>query len=1099
MSSNSSSQNGRVIVCGGPRATQQRLLADLRAALQDVRENPALLKTPVLVVVRSRALRDHVATLIAEKLGPAVLGISVQTLQATAADILRNARESLALEDGLGSVLARRYAAQEKVLREVLEDFEDGYGVAAAAMRDFMSAGLGTDSKNLDEVVAAIVRAPGRAKDKARAEAVARASHQSALEMDRLGIGRQEDRVARAARLLEEQGASVLPARAVFIHGYSDATGKATRLLRALLGACDARLYLDEPPNPVSVKPDERVDAFTRRLRGRLKDVATFEASKAVPARSGIETFNASGGDAEIREVARRVRALLAGGARPERIGVVARQIRDYFPAIRREFADLGVPFGGEQLPQAFTSQGRKALALTRLLEDGMSASLDTWLQAGARIKQPELLVLGLRSLGVVRLSQLVELSLEEVGAGKGLALPIREGFVAPGDDGNVPLRARRFWLSADFLKRAQALARALGEMLKKWPGAATLETHGAHATALLTKQLDWKDDARDIDTPGVLVRLSRLPGQGEELTREEFQDLLRKQLENEGVVPIAGSDSKGGGVRIIDANRAAGLTFEHLFVVGLNAGVFPRTITEDPIVEDSIRSSLLEVLPDLPIKRRGYDEESHLFAQLLDAAPAVTLSWQRSDSEGHAREISPLLERLLVERADIEEPRKVPRLQSLALSGEWAGGENRPRTAQENLRLAALIGTREQWAALLPLALESRDDNLAAEAASARQAILEEKDPHPFTPEGRRRLAGPGPWSGFVAPMSDKSDPRAGALFITWLEAIASCPWRAFLRNVLRVEPAPDPAGAPGLEQRLIGDVVHRVLDQIVRGHGELPEDFVQAIEQGAREIARPQWQHVHELAAGAAREQALRNALTLPGMHRTLAERSLPYIRRALEIDWPSEESRVSVVGSELRIDTFVEDHRGERRTISFFADRVDLREGRLVLTDYKTGRPISEGKRADTRQRHLHKAVAEGRRLQVAAYARAPHEGGATGRYLFIDERIDASFAEASLDGEDPLVSEGFPKLAQLLLECWDEGVFFPRVETAAGATPTACEYCEFASACVQGERFEHDRLRNAAQAGLGEDATALSRLANLWWLGSVPDAESGEEEA
>lgn len=134
--------------------------------------------------------------------------------------------------------------------------------------------------------------------------------------------------------------------------------------------------------------------------------------------------------------------------------------------------------------------------------------------------------MLGLRSLGVVRLSQLVELSLEEVGAGKGLALPIREGFVAPGDDGNVPLRARRFWLSADFLKRAQALARALGEMLKKWPGAATLETHGAHATALLTKQLDWKDDARDIDTPGVLVRLSRLPGQGEELTREEFRSV---------------------------------------------------------------------------------------------------------------------------------------------------------------------------------------------------------------------------------------------------------------------------------------------------------------------------------------------------------------------------------------------------------------------------------------------------------------------------------------------------------------------------------------------------------------------------------------------
>lgn len=1098
MSSYSTNQGGRVIVCGGPRATQQRLLADVRAALQDVRGNPALLKTPVLVIVRSRALRDHVATLIAEACGPAVLGISVQTLQATASDILRNARETLALEDGLGSVLARRYAAREKILREVLENFEDGYGVAAATMRDFMSAGLGTESKHLDEVVAAIARAPGRARDKARAEAIARASHQSTLEMERLGIGRQEDRIKRAARLLEEQGVKVLPARAIFIHGYSDATGKATRLLRALLEQSDACLYLDEPPNPVSDKSDERVDAFTRRLRGRLRDAATLETNKASAPRSRVEAFNASGSDAEIREVARRVRARLAEGVRPERIGVVARQIRDYFPAIRREFTDLGVPFGGEQLPRSYTPEGRKALALARLLEDGMSASIDTWSQAGARIKQRELLVLGLRSLGVVRLSQLVEINFDEVGAAKGLALPIREGFVAPGDDADAPLRARRFRLSADVLNDAQRAARKLAKMLDAWPGSASLEVHVEHATRLLVKQLDWQADDSDIDQPGVVVRLSRLPGQGEDLTSEEFQDLLRKQLEYEGVAPLAGAQTRGGGVRIIDANRAAGLTFDHLFVVGLSAGVFPRTITEDPIVEDSIRAALLEVLPDLPIKRRGYDEESHLFAQLLDAAPAVTLSWQRSDSEGRAREISPLLERLLVERSDIEEPRKVPRLQSLALSGEWAGGAQRPRTAQENLRLAALIGTREQWAALLPLALESRSD-FSAEAAAARHAILEEKDPHPFTPEGKRRLAGPGPWSGFVAPMGDARDPRAGALFITWLEAIASCPWRAFLRNVLRLEPAPDPTGAPGLEQRLIGDVVHRVLDQIVRAHGELPEDFIQAIEQGAREIARPQWQRVHELAADAAREQALRNALSLPGMHRTLAERSLPYIRRALEIDWPSEDSRVSVVGSELRIDTFIEDHRGERRTISFFADRVDLREGRLVLTDYKTGRPISEGKRADTRQRHLQKAVAEGRRLQVAAYARAPHEGGAIGRYLFIDERIDMSFAEASLDGEDPLVSEGFPKLAQLLLECWDEGVFFPRVETAAGVTPTACEYCEFASACVQGERFEHERLRSAAQGGLGEDGTALARLSRLWWLGSVPDAETGEEEA
>ena len=42
-------------------------------------------------------------------------------------------------------------------------------------------------------------------------------------------------------------------------------------------------------------------------------------------------------------------------------------------------------------------------------------------------------------------------------------------------------------------------------------------------------------------------------------------------------------------------------------------------------------------VLPDVPIKKRGEDEERYLFAQLLAAAPNVTVSWTECDDDGKA------------------------------------------------------------------------------------------------------------------------------------------------------------------------------------------------------------------------------------------------------------------------------------------------------------------------------------------------------------------------------------------------------------------------------------------------------------------------------
>ena len=111
-------------------------------------------------------------------------------------------------------------------------------------------------------------------------------------------------------------------------------------------------------------------------------------------------------------------------------------------------------------------------------------------------------------------------------------------------------------------------------------------------------------------------------------------------------------SAAPGAGVQVLGVIDARGRTFDHLFVLGLNRGVFPRTVREDPVLSDALRR-LLErgghgVLPDLPIKRRGLrrGEISVRSPSLLKSAGDAS-SWLELDDSDRAMPPSPLIERL--------------------------------------------------------------------------------------------------------------------------------------------------------------------------------------------------------------------------------------------------------------------------------------------------------------------------------------------------------------------------------------------------------------------------------------------------------------------
>ncbi|MDR4507793.1 MAG: exodeoxyribonuclease V subunit gamma [Candidatus Brocadiaceae bacterium] len=136
---------------------------------------------------------------------------------------------------------------------------------------------------------------------------------------------------------------------------------------------------------------------------------------------------------------------------------------------------------------------------------------------------------------------------------------------------------------------------------------------------------------AKIMDTLQVLLVLDF---QGEEVSQEQFVEVLLEALRRDGL-PVNTEGCRG--VRVMDAMSARGIPFRVLFILGLNAGVFPRSINEEPFLRDHIRRKLSEVLGNcIPEKLRGFDEERLLFYFLLNSArEKLYLLYERSDEAG--------------------------------------------------------------------------------------------------------------------------------------------------------------------------------------------------------------------------------------------------------------------------------------------------------------------------------------------------------------------------------------------------------------------------------------------------------------------------------
>jgi hypothetical protein len=1091
----------RICVATGPRAVEAALLARLAPLLAEARANPALLATPIRVLVPSRSLREHLSAVLVSRFG-AVAGVSIQTLHALALEILERAREPAPRGEELLPVLVRRAARQQPALREGLEDLVDGFGVVEGAVRDLLDAGFRSSCESDLEDCLSGPAAAG--SDPALPLALLRVAAATLDEMEACGIGDRSTLLRRAAERIGRTDQELLPTRELFIHGFADATGLATELLLALQRRFGGTLLLDRPPPPGESQRRDPGLRFGERFRQRLAEVRGTEieelgAEEPLPSAQPV-AVEAADTEAEVRSAALRIAVLLEGGARPESVGVVARDLSPYALSLRRHFERLGVPYSGVGAVGPGGAVRRRAEALVELLRTRERCASDRWLECLPRLSQTQRadLRIGLRHLGAARLGDVVGLP-----AGRDLPLPVRRGLEgrdvdqpddarhAEGDADRAAPRASRRLLRRETLRAAVDSARMLLERFGSWPHSAPLAAHLRETRQLLEAELDW-----DPEVPtqrGVFEELEVLAQASPaelRLSANDYLLVLARRLEGLGGERLGG---EGGGVQLLSVMEARARSFEHLFVLGLNRDLFPRSVREDPILPDSVRRVLSRVLPDLPIKSSGYDEERHLFAQLLASSPRVAISWRAADDEGKPLASSTLVERLRwslpglrvetapspLERLDDDRAHLHPafeRAAATALRGPQAALPAAVRVAlEERRRLVGEIGL----------------DLDPAELAEARLAVVRELD--------RGAWGAPllGPYFGFVGPARRAEDLRNAPLAVTTLEKFARCPWRCFVEQMLRIERVPDPLEAlPGLDPLRLGSAVHRALEQLARGgkaSAEGPVRLEEVRESEPRAVAWPGERRALEILREACREILRDEGLdALPGLADLLERSAWPVLERARQLEWPTPDVELAVLGVEVEGDLELLDPTlpEQRRRIGFRADRVDLGERGLVLTDYKTGKPLSTAVKEATRRSHFLDAVRRGDRLQALAYARAA--GVREGRYLYLGPESEDDCARYRVEASDPEFGAAFDDCLRVVLCALDGGAFLPRMVEARGER-LPCERCQVAEACLSSDSGAVARLRHwleAASASPSRLGQAEGAALAVWGLYRKP---------
>ncbi len=789
------------VICGPFHPhLEQALSDDLIAAKAD---DPL---APVLVVVPSDSLRRRVVRLLADERRRVFLNLSILTFHQLSRRLVEEAagpRQAALTDDH----------AFEELTRLLLERGAPGgpfAGVAATHGGCFALWQTLRDLKDAKVPPEAFVDA--LADGIFPAESATRLSALAALYREVLAASRSAGWVDFTD--LDAAAAQAAPTsdylrsqRSIAYYGFYDLTQAQYDVLRAVTTRAEAAVYFPVVPGDVSWAFAER---FLRRYLVGLttRPLRVLDGPAPSPPASVV---TCSGANDEVVACAKEILRLAEEeGVAFEDIGVVARSLDPYVDSVAREFGRHGVPFvTTAQRSLSRVPLVQAALRLLRIAEgeptrdDLIDLLSSPWCRLESLVPEaeaaPALWNELARSIGVIRGYEAWERLAALSGPDRGGAA----GSRTQGDQAATLLRA----------------VHGLRDACAALPDAASGSSHARAWRALLGALLgvspegepEAGDEAEEGDEASrALIAAFDDPGRLDAvrptMTRQAYVEAVRRRIEATAL-PI--TDRRGRGVLVTDATAARGSEFRVLFVLGLNDGVFPRVVREDPFLRDHDRRLVETTLGyKIPEKLAGYDEERLLFSALVRAGrERLVLFTQRADDAGRPAAPSWYLEAwrqhaqgaavVEVPRRTREKPQTPPfdRLERY--------------TPREVAIVASLVGVDAGRLA---------DDRTAAFLARARRF--------------RRAVdawgAGLSPFDGDLGPPKEwLAEALARGYTATGLKTYAECPWRYFLTEVLEIEAPADVDERAGPTVRTWGLLAHETLARASR----VPADPIDSI----------------------------------------------------------------------------------------------------------------------------------------------------------------------------------------------------------------------------------------------------------------------------
>ena len=576
----------------------------------------------------------------------------------------------------------------------------------------------------------------------------------------------------------------------------------------------------------VALAPDDQDFAYARRAVRRLCRETGTTASEAPGGSAALdvvpEAFSAADPQAEAEEIARRILDLARSGVRFHNIAIFHRQgpAADQRLAAALQRAEIPV-YRARGLSLRRTAAGRATRQLLRLLWDTPTRSTMLELLGNPAIKReidakPILWERISRSAGLVsewdRMSTQLRTYIEK---------------------DELPDHERR--LTRELLARITALSERAAH-------ARGADTWAAAAQQLIAALNEWIEtpSAADALAAGVIRSAIGNLGQLDELdilyTDDDFRRAAERALEK-AVSRDAGPLSAG--VYIGDANGAGrSVRFDAIFIAGLVERTMPAVPRQDPLLSDPQRRDLNEFLEAEVLRLQNERAETDRLAfQLIRQAAREHGSHSRG-RDAPAPSVRP---------AD-------PRRCCSAPSAGWPACSTAPTNSSPTAASTTspqpspgAAGPRRRRAQVVETTQDAQEAEDGARDVGAPLRAIDEADLHLAlltTPgvESHRLL--PALWPGAERALAARLRRNAqtfteydGVISLGdeqvapahWsasaLQRYATCPYRYFLGNVLRLNAVSEPGDDAEISPLERGSLIHRILERWVREWIEQPD----------------------------------------------------------------------------------------------------------------------------------------------------------------------------------------------------------------------------------------------------------------------------------